>query len=95
MTYELAKKLEKAGFNRKPFDYQEYQANASFPTLSELIEACGDKFRKLILHSENKKHPGLIWQAGANQHKAKGIVSTRASTPEEAVANLWLKLNNK
>ncbi len=65
------------------------------PTLSELIEACGDDLRLQSYYCENN----LMWQADtccrfqdwdSNIHK-----SAFGSTPEEAVANLWLELNNK
>lgn len=93
MTYELAKKLEKAGFKRKPFDYQEYQANASFPNLSELIEACGEY---TIMLWGCKKHGYYAAVQPCNQ-KFEDIVDAQAqgSTPKEAVANLWIELNKK
>jgi hypothetical protein len=72
------------------------ELDIAIPTLSELIEACGNKFRRLTLHSKNKKHPNLIWQASPNQHNSlnwkQGV---RGDTPEEAVAELWLKFNKK
>ena len=62
-------------------------------SLENLIMQCGDKFRKLTLHSENSKHPGLIWQATPNQHTSiyfkQGV---RGKTPSEAVLNLLHKL---
>ena len=60
------------------------------PTLEELIEACGDEFRGLEVGdwpAEDKSH---IWYA-----KSKSQVIAEGSTPEEAVANLWLELNKK
>ena len=64
------------------------------PTLSELIEECGDNCRLLI------KNPNNDWEAGygfdyylydnrINEKRPSSI----GNTPEEAVANLWLKLN--
>lgn len=61
--------------------------------LGDLIRECGDKFRKLTLHSENPKHPGLIWQATPNQHKSKFKQGVRGRTPEEAVEKLKAKLS--
>lgn len=56
------------------------------PTLSELIEACGDEFLNLsmtdfgwIAHCVS---PDFLWGRGFE-------------TPEEAVANLWLAINEK
>ena len=49
------------------------------PTLSELIDACGEKFRGL--------------QKGMFDWLAEGEKAVEsAKTPEEAVAKLWLKL---
>ena len=76
------------------------------PTLSELIEACGDSFRHLTLHHLSPKKPhfmkkhgkDVVWSAHSCAHfvskKLKGKVF-RGKTPEEAVARLWLALNTK
>ena len=91
--------------------HQDHWAESSFPgfeegpicpTLSELIEACGDKFRVLYLKTEEWQNGGTVkiheWQAGkniwwdmeeVNGEEPRGI----GQTPEEAVANLWLKIN--
>jgi hypothetical protein len=64
------------------------------PTLSELIEACG----------ENNEHGEFTlwfdleeWVAGYYEdfwgEPRKHNKTRRGSTPEEAVANLWLELN--
>lgn len=63
------------------------------PTLSELIEVCGD----IVLWKSD------VWHAG--DVKGKEIGGTHiddywyeqgtGSTPEEAVARLWLELNKK
>ncbi len=95
MNYELVKELKDAGFplthhegECKRNDCYEPQLCQSVPTLSELIAACGGNFYTLTL--------GLLseWTAyGAhyNLEKVHGI----GSTPEEAVARLWLVLNKK
>ncbi len=63
------------------------------PELEILLKSCGDRFRKLTLHSENPKRPKLIWQATPNQHKSlyfkKGV---RGETPSKAVFNLLQEL---
>lgn len=68
------------------------------PTLSELIEACGvDGFAYLENHQniQWRKTVGgnpdlsLSWAAQGNGFRGSG------STPEEAIANLWLSLNKK
>ena len=90
MNYELAKKLKDAGFPVHPeCGTCRYDGIAQFkPTLSELIEACGDGFANLgmALYADWK------WRA-----VGKGIfgASVTGDTPEEAVAELWLRLNNK
>jgi hypothetical protein len=52
------------------------------PDLSELIEACGDKFDYLQHNTQN------VWTATDDQYTF-GI----GSIPEEAVAKLWLALH--
>ena len=68
-------------------------SNYIFPTLSELIEACGDEIRLQSYWSEND----LMWQAdnSYNFYVKENQVAEVGSTPEEAVANLWLELNKK
>jgi hypothetical protein len=62
-----------------------------FPTLSELIAACGDEFVSLVQYS-----PGW-WRANGNSplydEGTNWVDGARA--PEEAVAKLWLTLNKK
>jgi len=97
MDYELAKKLKDAGFpmpdiregSHKVFQHPEYVV---CPTLSELIEACGQKFFMLQnqdgITKEWLAREARRWHIGPYK---EGI----GSTPEEAVANLWLELNKK
>lgn len=79
-------------------DHEEYGGRHEIicfaPTLSELIDACGDF--PIMIHStkynyeENKKdNDDWIWYAGTSvdAHIGKG------STLDEAVAKLWLELN--
>lgn len=62
----------------------------AFPTLSELIEACGNGFRELKRAiMVNTKKP--VFRAVDN----KNLSTYPFPTPEEAVANLWLELNKK
>jgi hypothetical protein len=95
ITYELAKKLKEAGFPETTEQHAGYteegarimlQKRVDFvypPTLSELIEACGDACFKVYCM------PGRYVVA----REASEAMEER-STPEEAVANLWLELNN-
>lgn len=95
MTYELAKQLKDAGFiadNTAQFD-----GGRGFypdPTLSELIEACGERFGGLNVFASDDLEIALgipigwhVWSKGADIH-CRGN-----PTPEEAVARLWLELN--
>lgn len=63
------------------------------PTLSELIEACGDKFHTLERVVLNK----TFWAATGKSQEGKYFLykGMGAETPEETVANLWLVINNK
>lgn len=92
MTYELAKKLKDAGFPQEDFKVHSaehpavkkgsiLEGQSGTPTLSELIEACGAPF-------------ALTWKGV--EWLALGLgADGQGSTPEEAVANLWLALNQK
>jgi hypothetical protein len=110
MNYELAKELKDKGFpnsndwkkgrvigvgvcmirdDGEDFDY--------VPTLSELIEACGECL------SHIKRYPledCVYWWAvshcGHKEHEIGGNnLEEQGKTPEEAVARLWLALNKK
>ena len=90
MTYELAKQLKDSGFPLKDptcESCKEYgvSCGASYPTLSELIEACGEHFDCLYNRGED-------WGAS---HFANGRTQAIGKTPEDAVANLWLALNKE
>lgn len=86
MNYELAKQLKDAGFpqwdNESPryIGYKDAET-VSFPTLSELIESCG---KYISLHQEPVYDK---WEAESIGHSEIG------STPEEAMAKLFLKLH--
>jgi hypothetical protein len=92
MNYELAKKLADAGFPQQGNGYWVIQPDilvarrvdrVYVPTLSELIEACGEHFIMLNQHSSNS------WGAvGGPHHDECG------RTPVEAIARLWLTLND-
>ena len=102
MKYKLAKQLKDAGFPQikvggnywiaqdKPLPQiwgQAPEETVLIPTLSELIEACGDDLDSLVRDmSENK-----LWIA----YRQDGDGSGEGKTPGEAVAKLWLKLNEK
>lgn len=54
------------------------------PTLSELIEACGERYFKLEFMGK--------WVATSTHITLRQLIDGEGSTPEEAIANLWLKL---
>jgi len=62
------------------------------PTLSELIEACGEEF-------ENLTKTILGWECNVNylsdDNEEWTNCETEGKTPEEAVSKLWLELNQK
>ncbi|HEY1747809.1 MAG TPA: hypothetical protein VGG11_13740 [Xanthobacteraceae bacterium] len=95
IDYDLAKQLKEAGFP------QETKAGyildgICYPTLEELIEACGDKFGSLHAVFDGRRGDtyGTIfgWQAvGAG----RACPDMSEPTPTVAVARLWLALNVK
>lgn len=96
MNYKLAKELKDAGFPMKlalPNSESVWggvDTNGTYYqylTLSEFIQACGEKFHCLVYTSDKK-----FWSAGTTN-----VVKDwqNGKSPEEAVAKLWLKLNEK
>jgi hypothetical protein len=99
MDYELCKKLKDAGLiwkNRDNFEvYKEDELPlAYYPTLSELIEACGDEFDKLDspIWELPKTHPERVWTAAGGEAYTPFC---DGKTPEEAVAKLWLAIHSQ
>ena len=107
MQYELAKKLKDAGFpqadpnralNVGTFQYvgdnSDKETLCYIPTLSELIEACGEQ-KSLGL----ERNYGGMWTAYKDTQLWNDVdgykYQARGTTPEEAVAKLWLALNKK
>jgi len=102
MDYTLAKKLKDAGFeqgsndplssNHRWFDEEGgigFIQHVYIPTLSELIDACGERFDAL----GKCKDDGVSrivdgWIAVDEDNKR-----TWGATKETAVANLWLAIN--
>lgn len=88
MNYELVKELKDAGF---PFAQYRPKHQTTDPTLSELIEACGGG----VLLWGCEFHG---WYASEQlcpaRHTLKDTIDAepQGSTPEEAVARLWLAL---
>ena len=106
MNYELLKKLKDMGFNKLVMvcegfcNYNQHEPHVmSLPTLSELIEAClkleGEHYRFFLCRQGYHENP-VCWVAGMwdSYDQMDSIrIDVKGSTPEEAVANLWLKLN--
>ena len=96
MNYELAKQLEKAGFPRDKCSMIWKTANIGFstdsplkfPSLEELIDACGDEFGELGKGNATIDSP---WTAAGLPVKI-GFWG-QIKTPTEAVARLWLEIN--
>ncbi len=101
MKYELQTLLEEAGFPSGKDNEADFDENRIWvePSLSELIEACGDSFQRLQKHHKvfyatsnakitTEKCP-ITGFYGAQEIVVKG------NTPEEAVAKLWLEINKK
>jgi hypothetical protein len=91
MNYELAKQLKDVGFPIKEWEGKgkvvilpNMEGSFALPTLSELIEVCGDEF--YILKRINSKSWIVEWRDGP------GVV---CETPEDAVAWFWLEINKK
>lgn len=68
--------------------YEDDEEYVYVPSLSELINACEKDFITLT------RLDGGTWMArGGNANFPEGSCYQEGSTPEEAVANLWLALN--
>ena len=80
MNYELVKKLKD---NEYPFK------KIFVPTLSDLIEECGDRFCEL---SKGRSPVDALWTA---QGYPIRTMFAHGKSPEEAVANLWFALQTK
>lgn len=89
MNPELARLLKEKGFPQDPstethaFWISMEDGKTYMPDLSELIRACGDDFYCV------RRRPNGDFQA---QSVNKDKVYAFGSTPEEAVASLWLEL---
>lgn len=119
ISYELAKRLKDAGFPQGdrlfyfhdkafhsievlPKDWKEMEQVAA-PTLSELIEACGEDFYSLrygLVNGMGEKNQWVVHSHSREAIKtslldAGGLEGFWGSIPEETVANLWLALNEK
>jgi hypothetical protein len=76
------------------FSYLSTEKSYFAPTLSELIEALGDKFDRLDapVWELPKNHPDRIWTAAGSEAYTP---FSDGKTPEEAVAKLWLAIHSQ
>ena len=102
MNYELAKELKEAGFSQEDIDYgrsfYEEGEDTKNPTLSELIDACGWRFAcvgKSVGEGKNDWYACAGGLYSESPEELKYDLLKNGSTPEEAVARLWLALNKK
>ena len=101
MNYELAKQLKHAGFPQEGDNRDEvgcYRGRHGehgflyYPTLEELIEACGEDFWSLTYLMGSP----ATWKATADRstlRQSEPETYTTGTTPTEAVARLWVALN--
>lgn len=99
MEYELVKQLIDKGFPqatmtayipRRILNNSLYSDPIGQPTLDQLIEECGySRFNSLSTDPHKTE-----WRA-VGKNDIKNNIATYGSTPEEAVAKLWLELNKK
>lgn len=83
----------KSNGEKNSYYFGDDSLNVYIPTLTELIEACGDRFG--VLSRPPNVETAMAW--GGQQWRAGSMdfQSAFGSTPEEAVARLWLALNKK
>ena len=90
IDYDLAKKLKEKGFDfsNSPTVFDD---EVGCPTLSNLIEACGKDFAELQSWGNYTRYVegNHKWCAFGFEKRAYG----GGSTPEQAVALLWLELH--
>lgn len=82
------------GKHSEPYLNEEQRKRAlteNTPTLEELIEACGKSFLVLRNGLAEASVPA-VWVAGGRRAVHTEYIDTIGSTPLEAVAKLWIKL---
>lgn len=93
MTYAQALKLKQNGYPQIAKEISRFSAvkddgtsgeEVFYPTLKELIEACGDDFSNLIKHED-------VWFAESQNR----MISLSGKDCKDAVYNLWISLNEK
>ena len=103
MNYDLGKQLKDAGFPQKESNgfpgilNPDGDKTVYYPTLSELIEACGEGFSGLGRNQFRAREERIAWLASQKIDKFGNWLGLygHGHSPEEAVANLWLALQPK
>jgi hypothetical protein len=98
MNYELAKELKDAGFSQcgkgefigVSGGLIDHSGDVYVPTLEEIIEACGHGIWNLT-----KTNEAVTYWHASNGLRDRECKYGYGTTPEEAVANLWLALSKK
>jgi hypothetical protein len=92
ISYPVAKQLNDAGFPQSELARAQRQAGydyVSLPTLATLIEACGEYFGALGRETACWLACEYVSERGEWENAHDG------ETPEDAVARLWLSLNQR
>lgn len=78
-------------------DWGSEENDVYIPTLSELIGECGERFKELRLYHKPLKPSAVAQARGAKREDGSTSkdIKTEGSSPEEAVANLYLALAKK
>ena len=87
ISYQLARDLKDAGFPQSELARAQQQAGydyVSLPTLSALIEACGENFGAL------GREPDCWVACESISERGEWTNAHEGQTPEDAVARLWL-----
>ena len=98
IDYKLAKQLKDAGFPQdkmhggQVFKKGNPNKNLYRPTLEELVEVCSNDIHYLS-HWCNGLHTD-DWYVVYNQDTPNMPLCERGHTPSEALANLYIQLNN-
>ena len=97
MNYKLIQKLKDTGFPLKEGECGHcgnYWNEERFPTLEELIDACGKDFRKLEFNSHSEFKTGVPFWYAYEQNEMRNF-NESGKTSLEAVANLYLALKKQ
>jgi len=104
LSYKSALELKEAGFpqDKCSMIWKGVRPGLStdtplgIPTLSELIEACGDEvFVTNMKGYRDSREVTELWMAEKYYGIEKPQEIAQGKTPEEAVKNLWIKLHGR